>query len=365
MSSAPHLFVALSGHGFGHLAQAAPVLNALRRHLPALRLTVQSALSGEVLRARINGELTHIPEATDLGMIMASALEVKTAVSLVAYREFHADWENRLARQTALLKKHVPDLVFANIPYLPLAAAAQTGIPAVALCSLNWADILKAYWPEDAEVKPWHETMLAAYNSAAVFLRPAPAMSMPELNNTQEIGPIAALGQDRRTELNRRFGLPEDSVLILITLGGIDTPLPMARCPVQSGIYWIIPQAWNWRRADCLYREQMADIPFIDLLRSSDVLLTKPGYGAFAEAVCNGRPVLYVERRDWPETPYLVEWLHANGNALLLSQETLLDGNLATPVQALLAQPRRPALSPEGVDMAVDRLHYYLTGVDQ
>ncbi len=351
-----HLFVALSGHGFGHLAQAAPVLNALRRRLPALRLTVQSPLPGDVLRARIAGELTHIPEATDLGMIMASALEVKTAESLAAYRAFHADWERRLARQTALLKEHAPDLVFANIPYLPLAAAAQAGIPAVALCSLNWADILKAYWPEDAEVNSWCKIMRAAYNNAAVFLRPAPAMPMPALTNTQEIGPIAALGRDRRAELNRRFGLPEDSVLVLITLGGIDTPLPMARWPVHPGIYWIIPQAWNLRRADCLYREQMADIPFIDLLRSSDVLLTKPGYGAFTEAVCNGRPVLYVERHDWPETPYLVEWLHANGNALLLSQEKLLDGNLAAPVQALLAQPRRPALPPDGIEMAVDYL---------
>ena len=356
MSPAPHLFVALSGHGFGHLAQAAPVLNALRRRLPTLRLTVQSALPGEVLRARIAGELAHILEATDIGMIMASALEVKTIESLAAYREFHADWKNRLTRQTVLLKQHAPDLVFANIPYLPLAAAAQEGIPAVALCSLNWADILKVYWPEDTEVKPWREIMLAAYNSATMFLRPAPAMPMPELNNTQEIGPIAALGRNRRAELNRRFDLPEDSVLVLITLGGIDTPLPMARWPVHPGIYWIIPQAWNLRRADCLCREQMADIAFIDLLRSSDVLFTKPGYGAFAEAACNGKPVLYVERRDWPETPYLVEWQHANGNALRLSQETLFDGNLAAPVQALLAQPRRPVLPPAGIEMAVDYL---------
>ena len=100
----------------------------------------------------------------------------------------------------------------------------------------------------------------------------------------------------------------------------------------------------------------MADIPFIDLLRSSDILLTKPGYGAFAEAACNGKPVLYVERDNWPETPYLVEWLHVNGNALLLSREVLLGDDLAAPVQALLAQPRRPALPPDGIEMAVDYL---------
>jgi hypothetical protein len=32
--SRPHLFVDISAHGFGHLAQVAPVLNALGRRLP-------------------------------------------------------------------------------------------------------------------------------------------------------------------------------------------------------------------------------------------------------------------------------------------------------------------------------------------
>ena len=50
MSKFPHLYVALSGHGFGHLAQVAPVLNEFRRRWPRARLTVQSALPETVLR---------------------------------------------------------------------------------------------------------------------------------------------------------------------------------------------------------------------------------------------------------------------------------------------------------------------------
>ncbi len=48
-----HLYVALSGHGFGHLAQVAPVLNEWRRRWPEAQLTVQSALPEAVLRQRI------------------------------------------------------------------------------------------------------------------------------------------------------------------------------------------------------------------------------------------------------------------------------------------------------------------------
>jgi len=45
-----HLLVTICAHGFGHLGQSAPVLNALRRRLPALRLTVASTLPEARLR---------------------------------------------------------------------------------------------------------------------------------------------------------------------------------------------------------------------------------------------------------------------------------------------------------------------------
>ena len=38
------LLATISAHGLGHLAQSAPVLNALRRRVPQLDLTVASTL---------------------------------------------------------------------------------------------------------------------------------------------------------------------------------------------------------------------------------------------------------------------------------------------------------------------------------
>jgi hypothetical protein len=48
----------------------------------------------------------------------------------------------------------------------------------------------------------------------------------------------------------------------------------------------------------------------IDLLRSVDAVIAKPGYGTFAEAACNATPLLYVRRQEWPEQDCLIEWLH-------------------------------------------------------
>ena len=63
----PHLFVDISSHGLGHLAQVAPILNEVTRRFPSLRLTLRSGVPAERLRARVHGDFTHIAQASDFG----------------------------------------------------------------------------------------------------------------------------------------------------------------------------------------------------------------------------------------------------------------------------------------------------------
>jgi len=359
MKSASHLFVAVSGHGYGHLAQVAPVLNALRRKLPALRLTVQCALPPSVLQSRLQGDFRQLPEATDFGMLMTDAVGVKTTESLTAYRTFHADWTAHRQRQETLLAECAPDLLLADIPYLPLAAAARLGLPAVALCCLHWADILRFFCPRAPDLAELRATMLAAYNSAAVFLKPAPSMPLPDLTNARSIGPVATLGRNRRDELCERLRLPSDATLVLIALGGIGLRLPLERWPAMPNVRWLVPASWQVQRADAVAWEA-ADMRFVDLVCSCDVLLTKTGYGSYTEAACNGTPVLYLARDNWPEEPWLSRWLTAQGNALPVSRAQLESGTFGPVLEALLAQPRKPAVVPSGVAEAVACLAGYL-----
>jgi UDP-N-acetylglucosamine:LPS N-acetylglucosamine transferase len=87
---------------------------------------------------------------------------------------------------------------------------------------------------------------------------------------------------------------------------------------------------------------------FSDLLASADIMLTKPGYGAFVEAACSGIPVLYVERDDWPEQPYLITWLSQHGLCHRLTAAQVQDGNFAQEVQHLLQQVRPTPIVPTG-----------------
>jgi len=344
-----HLVLSITGHGFGHVAQTAPALNLLHERLPQLRLTVRSAVPLAHLRSRIHAPFTHLPGEGDIGMVMSSALDVRAEESRAAYRAFHADWDRRIADEARLLRKLGADMVLSNVGYLPLAGAQRSGIPNAALCSLNWFDIYRHYCGDDAIAAQIH----ACYANADAFLRITPGMAMETLPNLVPIAPIAAVGSNRRDELNHQLKLAKEERLVLVSLGGIAGRLPIERWPRIDGVRWLVQQSWQVEHPDAIALESLP-MSFSDLLASSDVLICKPGYGSFAEAACSGLPVLYVSRADWPESPALIEWLQRRSLCREVSRNALEQGNFADALEEIRHAQRPKPVIPEGAGQVAD-----------
>ncbi|HSO81400.1 MAG TPA: hypothetical protein VLR48_02125, partial [Thiocapsa sp.] len=187
-----HLFLAVTAHGYGHLAQAAPVVHELARRLRGLRITLQSDIDPGFARSRLPPGFAQIQEATDIGLLMDGPLDTRWSESLIRYADFEADYDRRLEHEIALLRGAAPDLVLADVPWLPLDAARWAGLPGVALCSLNWFDILVESPVADRVPAPVTERMRAVYAAAELFIRPAPSMPMSWLPNAIDVGPIAS-----------------------------------------------------------------------------------------------------------------------------------------------------------------------------
>jgi hypothetical protein len=206
MRQPAHLFVDISAHGFGHLAQAAPVLNALSKRLPELRLTIRSGLPTDKLQARVMADFTHLQERSDFGYVMHDAVSLDLEATALAYRRQHADWDRLVDRDARLFRELQPNLVFSDVAYLPLAGAARAGIPSVSMCSLNWAELFAHFFASEDWAAAIHRQMLDAYAGAECFLRATPGMAMADLPRLRPIGPLAALGNDCRQAPARTAG---------------------------------------------------------------------------------------------------------------------------------------------------------------
>jgi hypothetical protein len=282
---------------------------------------------------------------------MHSAVDIDLAASERRYREFHAGWPQRVTAEADWLRQHGIDALLSNVAYLPLAGAAEAGIPAASLCSLNWADLFAHYFGGEPWAAEIHAQMLAAYNAGLGFLRVTPGLPMADMSSRHEIAPIAHIGRRDRAGVARLLDLKESERWILLGMGGMEFPLPIQDWPRIPGLNWLVPGELKIGRDDA----RSFDVPvlsFTDMLASVDAVITKPGYGTFVEAACGGVPILYLERDDWPETPHFAAWLALHARAQVLTRAQLLSGNFIDVLQALWQAPAPALPLANGADEA-------------
>lgn len=373
----PHLLVAISSHGYGHLAQVSPAINALQdlscaTDTAPFELTVRSALPHEQIARRIHRPFDLDIGSDDFGMVMHDALRVDLVESLQRYDRLHQQWDSEVNRLASHLQALNVSGVLADAPYLTLAAAQMAAIPAVAICSLNWADILErcvAQDPNALEQAGMSNTRLhnilaqiqQAYVSAATILRPEPAIQTSRFE-TMSIDPLvqpppssdrdsllAAIGAQVRSDITT-----DDPWIVLTSMGGIELPLDPRRWPTsclgRPVIYIIAGQP----TPECphVVSVDIEQYGFSNLLASCDAALTKPGYGMFVEARACGKPMLYLARDTWPESQCLEQWAATHTHATKLSSDQVARGDFGPQLAKLLSLPALGRQSFKGADQA-------------
>ena len=123
---------------------------------------------------------------------------------------------------------------------------------------------------------------------------------------------------------------------------------PIAR---EVSTAWLLPQGVRAGRDDMPDCSRLP-MGFTDMLASCDAVLTKPGYGTYTEAVCNGVPILTLARPDWPETAGMNDWARQHGRLQEISQAQFASGGFAAALQVLWQQPAVPPPAPTGIGEA-------------
>ncbi len=363
IANGPHIVIDISYHGFGHTAQVAALVPALRRRLPGMRLTLRTGVPEAVLRDAVPGAFELSPGPADPGLRMFGPDRVDAEASARAYGDLHARWDAVVGHESRRLRELRADLLIADIPYTSLAASAEAGVPAAAFCSLNWSDLFATYCdgadgPAQDSVRI-HAQIREAYRTAAVFLQPVPHMPMEDLPNRRSIAPLARIGADRREDIRPRFGARPGDRFVLVTWGGISGDLGTRASgdwpPRLPGVRWIVGDGLRIERDDVRPVGALG-LPFVDAIRSCDAVITKTGYGTFTESVFNGTRVLYVPRPDWPKSPYLETWLEEKGTAAAVDRDVLRAGDFARPLMDLLDRPATAPAPPTGAMEAAEIL---------
>ncbi len=352
---------AVSGHGFGHFAQLAAVMNALHRLRPDLEILIVGAVPATLPAGRLSAPWRLARVELDVGLVMHDPLRVDVAATRQALQGLHARREAMIRREMTRLQQERPRFLLADIPYVSLQAARRCGVPAIALASLTWDQVCTAYFPaEDAQVQGWLEQMRSDYRCADLALLPEPALAGETFAHIQSIPPVASCGRCDREGLRKALGFADDDqrAVVLVSLGGIAQPrFPWHALIQDSRMHWLsdapaTPAAGTLRHLP----QALPDWNFSDVLASVDAIVGKPGYGMVVEAAAAGIPYLYVRRGLFADEAPICDWLARHGRSQELSTTEFARGDWVEHLETLMARPAPARPQVNGAELAAQLL---------
>ena len=288
----------VTAHGFGHLAMTSMVMRAMLDHRPAHQLSLGVDYPEVVLlqffSPRELAKITIIHGPFDPAIPMDGPLQVNVPKTTSIYQEAMHHAPDILRSEEKRLQPISPDILVSNVSPWPLAALADWDIKRIAFSSLDWANQLK-FMGLEAEGKFVEEL----YSAAHLFIAATPHAPLITSCPIHEVSPIGRRGQNIRPKIKQRLS---NKWLILQSFGGLGGQ--------QPSIEGLEPDD-----ADIVTPIICANLgfSFIDLLASCDLVLTKPGYGTYVEAVLHQKPVMTWPRPDWLEAKALNQFLLDHG----------------------------------------------------
>ena len=346
------IYTCISSHGFGHGSRTAAVLSQLHRLRPDWRLVLSTALPESFLAAAFGPMPVVLRRCQwDVGVLQADALGSDPAATLLALEELEQRLPQQLeAEQAWLEKQQEPVLVLADVPPAAALLAERLGAPLVWLASFGWESIYADFG--DA-FQPWARRCLDLYRRGQLLLHCPLSLPMPWGIPQRMIGLTAGEPRLDGQRLARELALPADrDRCVLVSFGGLgyrlDPRLP-GRWPghVFIGHDPELGALPNGRVLPPAVRP-------LELMGHCGLLITKPGYSSFCEAMTYGVGIHLVQRHGFAEAPVLERALQNHGFHRLLSREQFEAGDWQ--LDQPLLPPRREQLPRGGALQAAEAL---------
>jgi UDP:flavonoid glycosyltransferase YjiC (YdhE family) len=93
-----------------------------------------------------------------------------------------------------------------------------------------------------------------------------------------------------------------------------------------------------------------------DVIASVDAMISKIGYGVYAECLLNGLPLLYVPREDFAEYPVLEAGINRWGHGIGLNKHDFYALEWDDALAILAEKPKPPRIISDGAQLCADMI---------
>jgi len=308
----PKVLFYVSGHGFGHAVRSAEVMRQLlaRRHdlMIHIRTTAPKIAFDGLPQERVRLERASI----DSGVVERGPLRVDVTGTLVALRQLWERREEIVREESTYVRQTDIQLIVADVPYLAGAVAKAACRPCVAIGNFTWDWIYEPYL-DGTPSRELGDFAANGYSDMDKFFRLPFGHPMRNIRCVVDVPLVARRSKRAPEKMRNHLGISADArPVVLIGMRGALEEETLVRVADQNrDMLFLHLQAPISQPKENLRGVDLGpSLSFPDLLRVSDVVVCKLGYGIVADIIANATRLLWPARSDFredeilaPETP--------------------------------------------------------------
>lgn len=333
----PRIAWFVSNHGWGHAARQREIIETLLETCPGASTTIVSDIPSWFWGQTDGVSLVRWASGP-------VPVERPGRIDREATRMFLAGFPERMSDHLSdcrgILGSLGPDLVVTDIDPIPAAAAFRAGVDCLVIASFTWDWIYREMFPD---LGAFCDSIADMYRTAHYLRLPLGPPHSP-CDTSEDVGLVPGGSSRNAARAREMLGCGR---ILLVTL----------RDPFRTGTTELAaPQGW---RAFCSLPHrglggvenispqelEAHGLRYADLAAAADVLLMTPGYGTVSLALSLGKPVIALERDDFPEVPYLVRPLLGRPSSIVCAPGEIAGSGLADALEAVTQTPAPPPLA--------------------
>lgn len=344
--SRPILYVAITNHGFGHATRTASVAAILQQLCPDILLIMVTTAPRWLLESYIPGDFIHRPRAFDIGVVQSDSLTMDKAATREKLQQIRSQQRSLVAGEVNFIRQNRVGLILADIPPLAAVIGKTSGIPCWMLSNFGWDFIYSAWGEEFIEIGDWISN---CFRQCDHLFRLPFHEPMNAFKNITDVGLTGGSPRYAPDELRVSWGIKTSlEQTILLTFGGLG---------LQQIPYNNLQNFPDWQFIT--FDASAPDLP--NLLKITDKkyrpvdfmplcgrVVSKPGYGTFAEAVRLGVPIVTMTRDDFAEAAFLLEGITNYAPHQILTPEQFFQLNWEFLTQSPQAPQQSQSIAIDG-----------------
>jgi hypothetical protein len=363
----PTIYVAITNHGFGHAARTAALVGEIQRRLPTVRAIITTTAPRWLIASYLPQEFIYRPYSYDVGVIQVDSLQMDLPATLNAWQKIRSSAAEIINNEALFLREQSVDLVLADVPPLAGEIAHRANVPCWAATNFAWDFIYQDWGADFAELTDW---IGQGYGACDRLFRLPFHESLDRFSNIVDVGLTG--GKPYFTEADLRhqldFDHPKEKTAMLV-FGGLglqDIPYQnVHKFPDWQFLTFdkSAPQLPNLRiindPASDNDGEQRSYRP-VDIFPICGLVVSKPGYTTYAEAMLADLPVATISRSGFAESEILQSGLQDHSWHQMIESADFFQGDWEFLQQPMLPPRQGCGLPKDGTESIAQAVVKYL-----